>query len=112
MRRALIAVRPLVQVILVIILCIIPLSRSQDLSGDGFAFIPLISNLLLDFVCDFQLFVIFCIDCGSVLRAGIWTLPIQRGGIVHSEEELAELRVGDSLRVEDNQHGLGVTSLA
>jgi len=95
-----------------IVLCIIPLGRSEDLGGDGFAFVPLFSDFLLDFVCDFQLFVILCIDGGSVLRAGIWPLAVQRGGIVHSEEELAELRVGDSLRVEDNQHGLGVTSLA
>jgi len=112
MRRALITVWLLVEVILVIILCIIPLGRSQDLSGNWLAFVPLFSNLLLDLICDFQLFVILCIDGGSVLRAGIWTLSVHRGGIVHSEEELAELRVGDSLRVEDNQHGLGMTGFA
>src|SRR5580704_2461801 len=39
-------------------------------------------------------------DGGSVLRAPVGTLPVQRGGIVQRKEGIEQLFVGDLLRIE------------
>src|SRR5882757_5800168 len=112
MSWAVITLRLLCQVFLVFLFRIIPLGGSPNLCCDGFAFIPLLSNLFLDFLGNFQLFVIFGKDRRAVLGASVCALPIQGSGIVHFEEVLDQLAIRDSVGVEDKQERFGVAGFA
>lgn len=108
MRRAMIATRVDKEILLVVGLCIIPLSRTLDLGGDRFALVPLLCHLLFDFSCNLQLFIVLGVDGGAILRAGVCALAVQGCRVVHLEKVLDELTVGHSFRVEDDQQGFGV----
>src|SRR5437588_514302 len=49
---------------------------------------------------------------GAVLRADIWALAIERGGIVIRPEDIEQLVVGDARRVEIHLDSFGMPGLA
>jgi uncharacterized membrane protein len=102
-RWTLVAMGRLRQIILVIVFCVIPLCGSLDLGRDGFTLVPLLSNLLLDLFSYAQLLVTLGEDGRAILSAGVGALSVQGGRVVHLEEKLAQLTVGDLLGVKDDQ---------
>jgi hypothetical protein len=111
--RALVSARVVVQVQLVVLLCVPPLSRRQNL-GHYAALPPLLVDLLGDVARLLLLLGVVVEDGGAVLRACVWALAVRGGGVVHLVEEFEEGAVRDFLRVVDNLEGFGVyrTSLA
>ncbi len=77
-----------------IILGIPPLARRQDLRNN-LPLPPFLISQLRHFTCNTLLFRRVVEDSGPVLRAGIWTLTVGSGGVVHAVEEFEELAVGD-----------------
>ena len=90
-------------------LCIVPLCRAFDLGGDRFALVPLFSHLFFDFLGDLHLFIVLSVDGRAILCSSVCTLTIEGCRVVHLEEVLAQLTVGDSFRIKNDQKGLGVS---
>jgi hypothetical protein len=105
--RALISARVVVQVQLVVLLCVPPLSRRQNL-GHHAALPPLLVDLLGDVARLLLLLGVMVEDGGAVLRACVWTLAVRGGGVVHLVEEFEEGAVRDFLRVVDDLESFGV----
>lgn len=110
MTWALVSARVIVQVQLMILLCIPPLSRRQDLSHNA-ALPPLVVDLLGNLSRLLLLLGIVVEDCGAVLRAGVGPLAVGGGGVVHFVEEFEEGTVGYFLGVVDDLEGFGICGL-
>lgn len=107
MARALIAHGIDVQVSLVVVLCIPPLAGRHNI-GDDLVLPPLLVGFLSDVLGDALLLVVVVENARAVLRAGVWTLLVQRRGVVHLVEVFEELSVGDLLWVVEDLDGFGV----
>jgi hypothetical protein len=90
-----------VQVQLMVLFRIPPLSSWQDLCCDA-SFPPLLVDLVRDIPRNLLLLGIVVKDRRSVLATDVWTLAVGRGGIVHFVEELEEGAVGYFFGVVDD----------
>lgn len=108
MARALIAPGIVIEIQLMILLCIPPLSRRQDL-GCNAVLPPLLVRLLRDLFCRLLLFRVVVEDGAAVLRAAVGALLVLRGWVVHFIEEFEEGTVGNLVRVVYNLQCLSVT---
>ena len=88
------------QVKLMILLGVPPLSRSHDLRRNGLL-VPFLGHFVGDLVRNLGLFVVVCEDCAAVLGSDVGTLAVLCRGVVHAVEEFEELAVGDNGRVKD-----------
>jgi hypothetical protein len=105
--RALISPWVIIKVQLMILLCIPPLSRRQDLC-DHAALPPLLVDLLRDFPCLLFLLSVVVENGAAVLRTGIGTLTVRSCGIVHLVEEFEERAVCYFCGVVDDLKCFGV----
>ena len=71
-----------------------PLAGWYYLGSDLAILPPFLLYLLCDFLRYPLLLIVVEEDGAAVLSAGIWTLPVQRGRIVHFVEEFEELPIG------------------
>ena len=107
MTRALIPAWVAVQVLLVIILRIPPLSSGQDLRNN-LPFPPLLIDLLRHLPRHTLLLSVVIENAASVLGARVWTLAVGSRRIVHFVEELEELAVGYLVGVKGYLKGFGI----
>jgi len=107
MARALISAWVIIQVQLMILLSVPPLSCREDFSHD--ATLP---PLLVDLFCDLTrlLFLLGVVVeyCGSVLAAAIRTLLVRSRRVVHLVEELEECAVSHLLGIINHLECFGV----
>ena len=108
MRRTMIPICVIEQILLMLVLGIIPLRRPLDLGCDRLAFIPLLADLLLNLLCNLQLVVVLRVDTAAVLCSTVRSLAVEGGGIVHLEEKFTQLAICHGVGVEDNQQRLRV----
>jgi hypothetical protein len=105
--RAFISTRVVVQIQLVILLGIPPLSCGQDFCNHA-ALPPLLINLLGNLSRLFFLLGVVVENRAAVLAACVWALAVGCGGVVHLVEELEEGAVGYLFGVVDYLEGFGV----
>ena len=96
------------QIQLMILLGIPPLSRRQNLRRDLLPLPPLLLGFLCNLLCLRFLLGTVRENRTAVLRAGIHALTVQSGGIVHLVEEFEERVVGEGRRVEGHLEGFRV----
>ena len=90
------------QIQLMIILRIPPLTRLEDLGRNGPLLPPLLLNLLRH-ALRFRLLLRRVVEDGAaVLRPRVHALAVFGGGVVHLVEEFEEGGVGEGGRVEDH----------
>lgn len=98
MTRALVSAWVVVQVQLMVLLGIPPLSRRQNLRCHT-ALPPLLVDLVGDLARNLLLLGVVVKDGTAVLRATVWALLILCGWIVHLVEELEKSAVCNLLRI-------------
>jgi hypothetical protein len=91
----------------VVIFCIPPLTRGQDLRNN-LPLPPLLIRLLRHIPRNTLLLGIMIEDSGSVLGARVWTLAVQGCWVMHLVEEFKQLAVCDLVRVECNLQSFGI----
>ena len=94
-RRALVAFRVLVQVLLVVLFGVEPLACRDDLSNDRLALVVLLLDLGSDPLCDLLLLGRVIEDGRTVLGTDVRALGVDGGRIVHPVEELDQVGVVD-----------------
>ena len=105
--RTLIARRVLIQIQLVVLLSIPPLSRLQDLCRDRLL-IPFLADLVRDLMRDLVLLLTVREDSAAVLGAHVRALTVLGCGVVHAVEEFEELAVADYGGIKGYLEGFGV----
>jgi hypothetical protein len=109
MRWAIIPTGVVIQVLLMICLCIPPLSCRQDLCRNlAGALVPALLSQLRHFTRSALLLAVVVEDGAPILRADVWPLTVGRCGIMHAVEELDELAVGYLRRIVSYLEGFGV----
>jgi hypothetical protein len=104
---ALVAAGVALEVELVVLLGVPPLTGGQDL-GDDAAAPPLLVGRVSYLARDARLLVAVREDTRPVLRAHVGPLRVARRRVVHPVEELEQLLVRDALGVVDEPRRLGV----
>lgn len=99
LRRTFVTTRIIMQVKLMILLRIPPLSRSDNLRRNGLL-VPFLGHFVGYFMRDLGLFLVVRKDCAAVLGSDVGTLAVFCRGIVHAVEEFEQLAVGDNGGVE------------
>ena len=107
MTRTFITPSVLVQILLMIILGVPPSARGQYLRND-LSLPPLLIHQFCNLPRDALLLRRMVKDARSVLRAGIRTLSVRRGGVVHLVKIFEEAAVGDLFRIERNLQCFGI----
>jgi len=97
------------QIFLMIILGIPPLTRRQDLRNN-LPLPPLLIRLSRHIPRDSLLLRIMIENPRSILRTSIWTLAVRGRGVVHLVEEFEQLAIGHLIRVKCNLKGFGMSS--
>lgn len=100
--------RILIQIQLMIRFGIPPLAGWYDLGSDLTILPPLLLHLLCDLLRYPLLLIIVEEDGATVLSAGIRTLPVQSGRVVHFVEEFEELTIGYLFGVKDDLERFGI----
>ena len=85
-----------------------PLAGWYDLGSDLTILPPLLLHLLSDLLRYPLLLIIVEEDGATVLSAGIRSLPVQSGRIVHFVEEFEELTIGYLFGVKDDLERFGI----
>jgi len=111
MARALIAIWAVfgLQILLVIVLCIPPLTCRQDLRNN-LPLPPLLIRLPRHLPRNTFLLRIMIENRTPILRAGVWALAVRGRGVMHLVEEFEQLAVGYLVRVESDLEGFGMSS--
>src|SRR5215212_7844239 len=105
-----VSVGDFVQVLLVVGLCVIERASGRDLRGDR----PVTGTpkrLLVgvaSLLCSQALLVACVVDCRAVLRAYVVALTYPLRRVMGLPEHREQIPIGDLLRIEDDEHGLGV----
>ena len=106
--RALIPIRINIQILLMIILCIPPLPRLQDLCRNLAALEPLFLHTLRHVPRNSLLLGVVVKNGATVLGADIGALTVGGCGVVHTVEKFEELAVCELVGVEYHLEGFGV----
>lgn len=109
--RAFVSSRVLVQVQLVVLLSIPPLTSRDDLSRHRLL-VPLFANFIRNFLGNLLLLLAMREDHATVLGADIPALAIRRRRIVHTIEELEELAIAHDGGIKGNLESFGVCKKA
>jgi len=96
-RRTLVAIWVLVQVLLVVILCIEPFACGNNLGDDGLVLVALLLNFSSNRLGDLLLLGRMTKDGGAILCTDIRTLMVQGSRVMHPVKELDQDRVTDLL---------------
>jgi hypothetical protein len=107
MTWAFIPARVVVQILLVIILRIPPLTRGQDLSYN-LSFPPLLIRLLRHLPRNSLLFRVMIEDSTPILGSGVRPLAVRSCRVMHFIEEFEELAVCNLRGVEGNLESFGI----
>ena len=105
--RTLIARWVLIQIQLVVLFSIPPLTSLNDLRRNWFL-VPFLADLICDIAGDLVLLFAVRENGAAVLGANIRSLSVLGRGVVHAVEKFEELTVGDESRVEGYLQSFGI----
>ena len=99
-------------IVLVVGLGGVELFGGLDLRRDGRMPPSGVSQLGDSGIGHFYLRIVGCPDARPILRSYIWTLAINFGWVVHFEEGIDELAIGNLAGVEEHLDGFGMPALS